>query len=259
MNFSQLLFGFLKKQGRASVPGFGVFSLKTAHAILDKEEKNILPPGLEMSFINNAEDSDQSFAEFLASSNGISFSAAEAEIKKQVTFWNLTLEKEGSLYIPNFGNFFLDDSKVHFKEERNENLSPDFYGLEEINISEIKKARLPKTSAKENSYSFPKSVYWVLPLVLGVLALTYFGITQPEKIFGKKSFPNGLKDLPEKKSEAVSVKKNSAKVDSTTIDSAKADSLKSALIVPKAPVKKWSSKKYSKNKWTKKSKKRRNP
>ncbi len=259
MNFSQLLFGFLKKQGRASVPGFGVFSLKTAHAILDKEEKNILPPGLEMSFSTDAGDSDQSFAEYFSSQKGISVSAAEAEIKQQVTFWNLTLEKEGSLSVPDFGTFFLDDSKIHFKEDRNENLSPDFYGLEEINISEIKKARLPKTSTKENSYSFPKSVYWVLPLVLGVLALTYFGITQPEKIFGKKSFPNGLEELPEKKAATVSLKKDSAKVDSTAIDSAKADSLKSAVAVPKTPAKKWSSKNYSKNKWTKKSKKHRNP
>ena len=50
MNFPLLLLELLKKQGSVSLPGFGTFYLHTVNAVLDKEGKNILPPGAEVAF-----------------------------------------------------------------------------------------------------------------------------------------------------------------------------------------------------------------
>ncbi|WP_027375981.1 hypothetical protein [Kaistella palustris] len=256
MNFSQFLFEFLKKEGHATLPGFGVFSLKTAHAFLDKDGKNILPPGLEIAFDNNAEVENQTFVNFLAKEKGMPFNDAQAEIKKQVDFWNLTLEKEGTLTVENFGTFSIDDSKVHFKQTRTGPVSPDFYGLEEINISEIKKPAAIKDRNKPRAYRFSKSLVWVLPLLAAIAALAYFGLTQPEMLFGKRSFAEDIKSTPVSQPAVQPLKKDTLQNQNPVLDSTGTDSLTTAAAAVSA--KKWSSKKYPKSKWQNQ-KKRRNP
>ena len=220
MNLSQLLLDFLNKYGSVSVPGSGNFYLKNTNAVLDEEGKNILPPAKEVTFRNDSADNSEDFIQVLSSQKHITPLEAEIETRKQVTFWNSTLEKDGKLSVENLGTFFLEDSKIHFKGNRTENLSPDFYGLEEINISDIKNTKSDSRSKSDKkSYAFSTSIYWVIPLVLCVLGLTYFGITQPEKIFGKKSFPDDLKKKPVAKIDKDSVEKSSFTKDSLIIKS----------------------------------------
>lgn len=249
MNFSFLILEFLKKQSSISVSGFGTFYLKNTNAVVDKDEKSILPPGKEIVFHNDYSTRDRDFIKFISELKNIPQIDAEIELKKQVNFWNAHLHKNKELTIENIGTFFLEDSKIHFTGNRTENLSPDFYGLEEINISEIKNYKTGPVN-----YRFGKSTYWVFPLLIGILALTYFGIIQPEEIFGKKSFKN---DTPEKqlpKNEKTPLKKDSLAINNS--DSVKTDSPKIAAIPVKTTTKKWnskkwSSKKYSKSKWKK--------
>ena len=263
MNFSFLILEFLKQQGNVPVPGFGTFYLKNTNALVDEDGKSILPPGKEVAFKISDSSSDSAFAKFIAQRKNIPLIDAEIEMKKQTNFWYSVLEKEGKFVLENIGTFLLSDSQIHFTGNRTENLSPDFYGLEEIHLSQINNSgNLPKTEANKSSYRFSKTLYWLVPLLLGVSGLAYFGITQPELIFGKKSFGNGLEPVPTSKIVKETVKIDSIKQDSLmminpVVDSAKADSLQSKAIAP-VPVTKWSSKKYSKSKW-KKSKKRQNP
>lgn len=246
MNFSLFLLEFLKKEGSVSLPGFGTFYLHTINAVLDKEGKNILPPGAEIAFKTDISAQDHSFVNYLADQKKIPLIEAEIEIRKQINYWNATLEKDKKLEIEHLGTFFLEDSKMNFAGNRAENLSADFYGLEQINISEIKNS--PGKSA--NSYQISKSLYWLAPLIIVIAALAYFGITQPETIFGKKSF----KEVQKK--ELTPIKKNSVEADSLkavqlVMDSIKNDSLKQATAPIKTPAKKWSSKNYSKSQWKK--------
>ena len=178
-------------------------------------------------------------------------------IQKQTNFWYSILEKEGKFVLENVGTFILDDSQIYFTGKRTDNLSPDFYGLEEISLSEIKNPNYTLNKGdKTTSYRFTKAVYWVIPMVLAISGLAYFAFAQPEQLFGTASFKNGLEKKPVQKIVKDSVKTDSAKTINPALDSAKSYSLKSAAIAP-VPVKKWSSKKYSKSKW-KKSKKRQN-
>lgn len=245
MNFSFLLLAFLKKKGSVSLANFGTFYLKNTNATLDKTGTNILPPGKEVMFNTNTEGNDKDFVEFLAIQNSSSSLEAEIEITKQINYWNITLERNSEVTIENLGTIFLDDHQVFFTANQTENISADSYGLEEINISEIKKN--PKEF--KNSYPFIKSIYRVIPLVIGVLALTYFGITQPEKIFGKKSFDKNLPEKPTDKIGKTPTKVVSAQLKNSNVDSLRNDSIKPIIITKTAPVKKWRPKKYSKSKW----------
>lgn len=247
MNFSLFLLEFIKKQGSVSLPGFGTFYLHTINAVLDKEGKNILPPGAEVAFKTDISGNGNDFARYLSAEKRTPLINAEIDIKKQINYWNATLHKDKKVEVEHLGTFFLEDSKMIFSGNRTENLSADFYGLEQINISEIKNS--PRKSG--TSYQLKKSFFWITPLLIGILGLTYFGITQPEMIFGKKSFKE---ETPKK--EMLPIKKDSVKTDSLkavqmAMDSIKNDSLQQSIAPIKAPVKKWSSKKYSKTQWKK--------
>ena len=173
MNFSLSLLDYLKKQGSVTIPNFGTFYLQTITAELDKEGKNILPPGAEVAFKTDLFGNGNDFSSFLATQKNIPLIEAELEIKKQVNYWNATLLKDKKVQVENLGTFFLEDSQMIFSGNRAENLSQDFYGLEEINLSEIKNS--PRKSG--TSYRLSKSFYWISPILIGILALTYLGIT----------------------------------------------------------------------------------
>lgn len=248
MNFSVLILEFLNKHGHVNIPGFGVFYLKTTNASLDNENAHILPPGKEVAFRTETSEKDESLADYILQQNKISRIEAEIELKKLTNFWNSTLEKDGKIAIENIGTFYLDDSKLHFTGERTVNLSPDFYGLEEINLSQIKNAQ-PTASADDGAkpYRFSKTIFWLVPVLLAIGVITYLGLSQPEIIFGKKSFGNGFGKPIEKKIENSSAKTDSAEVKQLAIDSLKTDSTATTI----APAKKWSSKKKSTSKWKK--------
>lgn len=254
MNFPVLILEFLNKHGHVNIPGFGVFYLKNTNASLDNENAHILPPGKEVAFRTEITEKEGNLVDFLAQQNKLSRIEAEIEVKKLTNFWNSTLEKDGKIAIENIGTFFLDDSKLHFTGERTVNLSPDFYGLEEINLSQIKNPQpIESTENAAQPYRFSKTVFWLVPILLGSGAITYLGLSQPEIIFGQKSFKNGFGKPMEKKIENPSARTDSAVVKQLAIDSLKTDSTATTI----APAKKWSSKKKSTSKW-KKSRKPRN-
>lgn len=237
MNFSSLLLEYLKKHGDASLYGFGTFYLKNSNAVLDESGKSILPPGKEIAFRTDSGKNGEEFVKFISVTKNITEFEAALEIKKHINFWNLTLDKDQKITIENVGTFFLTDSTIYFSGERTENISLDFYGLEQITISDIKsKPDSISDDTTENSYRFTKSVYWLVPLIIGILALTYFGITQPEKIFGRKSFGE---DYNKKKTEKTM--KNPVTIDSTRIknsstDSVSVDTIRSAVNSNTAPL-----------------------
>lgn len=254
MNFSFLLLEFLNKHGRVNIPGFGTFYLKNINAAMDNEGESILPPGKEIAFDTKQEEKEDHFAKYIAEQRNTPLIDAEIEIKKQTNSWNLNLAKEGKIEVENIGTFSLEENQITFFGNRTENLSPDFYGLEEINLSEIK--NFSTTEHSKKPYQFSKTIYWLTPLVLGVVGLSYFAIFQPETIFGKKSFGD-LKKEPVQKNKIIPIKKDTLITVTPATDSIKADSIKPAVVAPKTPTKKWSSKNHSNSKW-KNQKKRQN-
>ena len=222
MSFPSLILEFLKNHAEVSVAGFGIFYLKNINALVETDRKSILPPGKEVAFKNTTETSDLDFASFLASQRNISIDEAEAEIKKHVVFWNSTLEKEGTLTVEGIGTFSLNDSKIHFSGARLNNATPDFYGLEEINLADISK-RSQQNSGNGKPYRVSTSWFWLTALIIAVAAISYLGISQPEEIFGKKSFAKPLEEQPRPKASVKAVSTDSTlarkAADSTKTDS----------------------------------------
>lgn len=220
MNLPSLILDSLRQNGATSVSGFGTFFLKNANAKMDQDAKNILPPGSEIAFTTDFIGKNIDLASYVSAEKKIPQIDAEIEVRKLINYWNGTLHKEKTLSVDHLGTFFLNDEKIQFSGLRTEHLSPDFYGLEQINISEIKN---PKTKSKKksekSSYQFHNSGWWILPLLIGIGVITYFGISQPEFIFGKKSFDKIPAQKPKKKLVKDPVKVDSAKIKTDSLSS----------------------------------------
>lgn len=241
MNFSSLLLEFLKRNSTATIIGFGTFYLNHINAELDKDGKSILPPGAKVAFKTEVSADESDLSQFISERKNITLIDAQIEVRKQVNYWNSTLYKEGQLHLESLGDFYLNDHKIHFTSLRTENISPDFYGLEEIKLSEINNK--PNQS---KAFQLNKSIFWTATLVIFIAGISYLGVTQPEVIFGKRSF---RKETPKKNIALIkkdSLQKDSLNTEKIRIDSLKNDSLQNSLA---PPVNKWSSKNNSKNKW----------
>ncbi len=72
MNISAYILEYLKQYGTATVPGFGVFSLKNSKAIINSENGSILPPASEIKFTIDYEVKADELASFIATQKQMS-------------------------------------------------------------------------------------------------------------------------------------------------------------------------------------------
>ncbi|PIF44102.1 hypothetical protein CLU96_1031 [Chryseobacterium sp. 52] len=189
MNISAYILEYLKQFGTVTVPGFGVFSLKNSKAIINSENGSILPPASEIVFAVDYEVQSDELAAYIAEQKQMSLEASKNDLKIQTDFWKKKLQADQVLEIQNLGIINIVEDSTHFKGKRIESGHPDFYGLEEIRISDINNGeKINTTENREKDYTFKKSVLWIFLLAIPVLGILYLAFTQQELLFGKKSF-----------------------------------------------------------------------
>lgn len=224
MNISAYILEYLKQFGSVTVPSFGVFSLENSKAIINSENGSILPPASQITFSPDHEIQSDELIAFIADQKQMSFEASKSDLKIQTDFWKKKLQAEQTLEIQNLGTIFIEDGHTHFKGKRIESGHPDFYGLEEIKISDIKakdKAVVSEKSGKD--YKFSKSLLWIFLIVIPILGIAYLAFTNQELLFGKESFKQEKDSIKINATVSVYVK-DTVKVDSTQMKIA--DSLK---------------------------------
>ncbi|CAD0222119.1 hypothetical protein [Chryseobacterium sp. JV274] len=189
MNISAYILEYLKQFGTATVPGFGVFSLKNSKAIINSENGSILPPASQIEFTIDYEVQAEDLTAFIAGQKQMSLEASRSDLKIQTDFWKKKLQAEQVLEIQNLGTVFIEEGHTHFKGKRIESGRPDFYGLEEIRFSDINNGEKVNPSVnREKDFKFRKTLLWVFLLIIPVLGILYLAFTQQELLFGKKSF-----------------------------------------------------------------------
>ncbi|MDY3529866.1 hypothetical protein PG593_08765 [Riemerella anatipestifer] len=221
MNIASCILEALKTHGSVAVPHFGVFSLKYSGAIISNEDGHILPPAkqivLEKNYLLNDESS---FINFVAQIKDISPQTADFEIKTQTDYWKKKIEAGESFEVEALGAFNSDAQGFSFIGQRLYLDSPDVYGLEAINLSEMssKKETQPSQPKKSNAW---KVVLWLLIFIIPAGILGYLNFYHPEILFGVKSFE---KDKTQKTTAPQPVKTTKTN-DTLVIDSLKQDSL----------------------------------
>ncbi|WBV59064.1 hypothetical protein PFY12_08295 [Chryseobacterium camelliae] len=248
MNISAYILEYLKQFGSVMVPGFGVFSLENSKAIINSDNGSILPPASQIAFTPDYEIESEELAAFIAAQKQMSLGASKSDLKIQTDFWKKKLQADHMLEIQNLGKLFIYDDQITFSGKRLENDRPDFYGLEEIRISDIKNSeKKEKPTDPKKDYQFNKSILWIFLFAVPVLGIAYAGYSQQELIFGKKSFDSISVQTKTKRIEkTLPVKKDSVTVkvsDTLKKDSLRKDSIiKSTVVKPKATAPKHKSK-----------------
>lgn len=232
MNTSAYILEYLKQFGTVTVPDFGVFYLENSKAVINSENGSILPPSGQIAFDFDFDIKSDELAEFISHQKQASLESVKRDLVIQTDFWKKKLRSEFGVNIQNLGMLYIEDGKFHFNGYRLESGHPDFYGLEEIKISEISNAETVKSADAEKDYIFNKSVLWAFLIVIPVLGLVFLAFTQQELLFGKKSFSVQTKThrIPEKE---VKTKENTPPA--AILDTLKKDSLKQAGKAVKKP------------------------
>ncbi len=244
MNISEYILEYLKQHRKIEVLGLGTFFLENSKAIINPENGSILPPSGKIAFSPDFTANSEVLPQYISEKKKISLEQAKNDLAIQTDFWKKKLQADHHLELPFLGEIRSVDDQLQFFGKRLEVEFPDYYGLEEIKFSEIQNATSEnqKSKDKKEDYSFNKSLLWVFLILIPVLGIAYFGITNSELLFGKKSFNDYSAQTKTKRIEEVPVPKIDSlqqKQDSLKTDSLKVDSLKSKSILNSKPKSKW--------------------
>ena len=234
MNISAYILEYLKQFGTVMVPGFGVFSLENSKAIINSENGSILPPASKIVYTPDYEVKSDDLAAFIGAQKQMSLDASKTDLQIQTDFWKKKLQSDQTLEIQGLGTIFIEDGETHFKGNRMQSDHPDFYGLEEIKISDIHNKEIkPSASVNtEKDYKFNKSILWAFLVIIPVLGIIYVGYSQQELLFGKKSFDKTNISVQTKTHR---IEKDTVKIQTHTppvVDSLKKDSVVKPSVQP---------------------------
>ena len=192
MKISADILVFLKLYKKASVPNFGWFSVVKTGAIFDSTTQTLLPPSQQIDFEKKPIQSDEGLIQFIAKRNHTTAQIAEEELNRQVGIWNDALAQNKSLTLDELGFFSLENQTIHFQGARILAENSDFFGLDEINLENIKKTSSYRglKVKKSSSSSFNSVVLWTFLVVIPIAGLVFLAIIQQDLLFGKKSFGN---------------------------------------------------------------------
>jgi nucleoid DNA-binding protein len=183
MNFEYHLYQYLLKHQKAEVPDFGVFELTKESAKIDAENSIITPPKEVVAFHYQPSVFENYLAKYIAEENNSNLFTVEVNLKNEVAKWFQKLQSENNLYLENLGHFQLDDQNKVIKITDNDD---DVFGLESINLQNLKKS-FPKKNINSENYSFNKNVIWTFLSIIILGTISLFLFANQELIFGKSS------------------------------------------------------------------------
>jgi len=121
------------------VPDFGGFVTNKTSAKIDESSHTFYPPSKQVSFNNHLTHNDGLLANYIASSEQISFEQANKKIISVVSSWNLQL-KSASLFIEDIGSLELnEDNKLVFEPSNSHNYLLSSFGLASFESNSIER------------------------------------------------------------------------------------------------------------------------
>lgn len=184
MNMINYIFEYLKSNNKVIVHGFGFFYLQNTQAKIDTELKSILPPAKEIAFSIDYESQDEGLINFISKKENIAPSQAKLELEKLTNHWKNSLDHHQNLNIDTIGSFHIQEQQLIFIGHRIDIETPDFYGLEEIDVQKLKWGR----KISSGSYAVSKTILWIFIFLLIGLGIAFYFYQQ--YFFGKDSILN---------------------------------------------------------------------
>jgi hypothetical protein len=174
------------------VPDFGGFVTNRKGASLHKDSHAFYPPSKQITFNSHLKNSDGLLANYIASSENISFEKASTAISLSVIKWQNEIQKK-PLEIGNIGVLTLNEQRqIIFEPNYNVNYLSESFGLENVTSSIIErketlvKPLIPVVKEKEKK-GIPTFIKYAatvaILLTLGVMGNNSYQQNKQEEVF----------------------------------------------------------------------------
>lgn len=181
MNITDYIFEYLKSNEKVSVEGFGVFYLHRVEAKVDTEHKSILPPAKEIALDIDYQTADEGLLVFISEKNISNQAHIRQELQKLIQHWKNLLEDKKGFDIENFGTFRILEGKPQFIGHRINTDTPDFYGLEKIDVQKLKQGR----QISSRPFSISRLILFLFLII--IMAFMVGAYLYPQYFFGEES------------------------------------------------------------------------
>ena len=223
MDLAFYIYSYLQEQKpRVEVPDFGVFRLEKEHAIMDAESSKILPPSEHIHFEDNTAVFD-----YIAEKTGENLFIIQSEIRDTVREWIKLLMLQKKLNLKYLGELSLKEIDI-IREETKIPQSMEFFGLEEVNLSEFSPASTVKEEQTQKQETTKieiqkqeksnNSIWWVLLFIIIAIAglvFLYYNYGKSDKSADDSAKQDSIQAAQTEIPQAVSPSTS----DSITIDS----------------------------------------
>lgn len=192
------------------VPNFGGFVTNRIGAQIDQTKQVFYPPTKKVGFNAHLTYNDGLLANYMASSENISFDQANSKIVEIVASWNSTV-KTDELTIENLGSFILnEESQLIFNPLTDVNYLTSSFGLTSLEASSIERPvekviQLVPTNQEPRRIS---SIVKYAAAAVVVFAFAYTGWTGYENKQDQLNFAKEQKQLEDKIQSATFVINN---------------------------------------------------
>ena len=228
MDLAFYIYSYLQEQKpRVEVPDFGIFRLEKEHAVVDAESSKILPPSEHIYFEDNTTVFDSSLAHYIAEKTGENLFIIQSEIRDTVREWIKLLMLQKKLNLKYLGELSLKEIDI-IREETKIPQSMEFFGLEEVNLSEISPASAVKEEPTQKQETTKieiqkqeksnNSIWWVLLFIIIAIAglvFLYYNYGKSDKSADDSAKQDSIQAAQTEIPQAVSPSTS----DSITIDS----------------------------------------
>ena len=192
------------------IPNFGGFVTNKISAQIHKDSNTFYPPTKQIGFNVNLIHNDGLLANYIASSENISFDQATAKIKVTVSHWN-KLIKTTSLHIKNIGSFSLNEkNQLIFKPTSKTNYLKSSFGLTPTESPVVVRSAqkvIPLISTQKTRRKAPLFLKYAATAAV-LLSLSYVGWTGYENKQEQLNFAKDQKKIEEKIQTATFVIEN---------------------------------------------------
>ena len=192
------------------IPNFGGFVTNRVSAKIHEDSNTFYPPTKQVGFNVNLIHNDGLLANYIASSENISFDQATSKIKVTVSEWN-KLIKTTSLPIKNIGSFSMNEkNQLIFSPSNKTNYLKSSFGLTPTASPVIVRSDqkiIPLNPIKKTQRKVPVFIKYAATVAV-LLSLSYVGWTGYENKQEQLNFAEDQRKLEEKIQTATFIIEN---------------------------------------------------
>ena len=177
------------------VPDFGGFVTNTISAKVNHFSHTFYPPTKQITFNAHLKNNDGLLANYIASSQKISFEEASAKIAELVAQWNTQLQNE-SVEIAKVGSLSLNkEQQIIFNPDTTANYLTETFGMSAVNSPAIKRLEykqqatnvVPVVTEKKSSFGFLKyAATAAILLTVGAIGWNGYQTNQLKEHYAKQ-------------------------------------------------------------------------